>query len=337
MRDNTFMKTNFTPTVKPIVKPERPKIINKPKPNISADAVNTTPHKAIKPEHNCDHVHEAQNLGAQNGFQSIQAGAINPLASQDQFNLSLGQIEARGRQGIYTAHGSNNLESVQSGSGVLLRGHKGESVRETQALLNKFGAGLKTDGLLGPRSEAAIRNFQEAAGLPATGKVDAATLEKLRNGNPADIKPVVPNTTNVQKHSEIDGTATFESVSKAGQRNQMMSGSITVNGNTYQFNSGGHGRGNLPPGDYEIKRHLDSRGDRSMSRDGVGYSFAMSDKYDPRVGDARSLLRIHPDGGSAGTMGCIGIVGDGNVQAQFRADMLAELERNGGTYNLRVG
>ena len=74
-----------------------------------------------------------------------------------------------------------------------------------------------------------------------------------------------------------------------------------------------------------------------MSVGGVGYSFAVSDKFDPRVGGNRQLLRIHPDGGSAGTEGCIGIVGDAATQRRFRDDMLSEIRRNGGSYQLTVG
>ena len=73
-----------------------------------------------------------------------------------------------------------------------------------------------------------------------------------------------------------------------------------------------------------------------MSVGGVGYSFAMSDKYDSRVNGTRTLLRIHPDGGSAGTEGCLGIVGNADVQRRFREDMLAEIRRNGGSYTLTV-
>jgi len=73
-----------------------------------------------------------------------------------------------------------------------------------------------------------------------------------------------------------------------------------------------------------------------MSVGGVGWSFAVSDKFDPRVGATRSLLRIHPDGGTAGTQGCIGIVGDAATMRRFRDDMNAELKRNGGRYTLNV-
>ena len=70
---------------------------------------------------------------------------------------------------------------------------------------------------------------------------------------------------------------------------------------------------------------------------GVGCTFAISDKYDPRVGgDDRGLLRIHPDGGTAGTKGCIGILGGTQTQGEFRNDMYAELKRAKGSVILAV-
>ena len=117
----------------------------------------------------------------------------------------------------------------------------------------------------------------------------------------------------------------------------MVSGQVTVNGHTYDFRSGGHGRGSLPPGSYTVTPHMWSRSTRGMTVDGVGYSFALSNKFDARVGGTRTELRIHPDGGTPGTNGCVGIVGNGAVQRQFREDMRAELSRNGGRFTLNVG
>jgi hypothetical protein len=131
--------------------------------------------------------------------------------------------------------------------------------------------------------------------------------------------------------------ASVDEVVNRGARNQMTVGRITVNGHTYTYRSGGHDRGNLPNGSYTVTPHLWNRNTKGMVVDGVGFSFALSDKYDPRVGATRSLLRIHPDGSPAGTQGCIGIVGNGAVQRQFREDMRAELQRNGGSFTLRVG
>ena len=174
------------------------------------------------------------------------------------------------------------------------------------------------------RVGAAPQTSTTGATAPSGGQPTAQTTAAQTTGAPTG-------------GSGQNGTAQIQRTQRAGQRNQMVEGSITVNGNTYQFRSGGHGRGSLPPGQYQVTRHLDSRSDKpSMMVDGVGYSFALSDKFDARVGGTRSLLRIHPDGRSPGTEGCIGIVGDGATQRRFREDMLAEIRRNGGSYTLNV-
>jgi hypothetical protein len=131
-------------------------------------------------------------------------------------------------------------------------------------------------------------------------------------------------------------TAIFESTSNAGQRGQLKTGTITINDRSYTFRSGGYGNGNLPPGEYRVTPHMWNRTDSSYSVDGVGYTFALNDVYDPRVRATRTLLRIHPDGGVPGTLGCIGIVGDGGVQRRFRDDMRAEFARSGSGFTLTV-
>ncbi len=186
---------------------------------------------------------------------------------------------------------------------------------------------LAEDGRNGPKTEAAITEFQTRVVRMqnADGRVDpnGNTLRTLNAG----VVPVAapPNL-----------TAQFENTSRAGQSRQMMSGRITVNNHTYSFRSGGHGRGNLPPGQYAVTPHLWDRSETGFSVDGVGFSFAMSDAFDSRVGDTRTLLRIHPDGGSPGTNGCIGIVGNGAVQRTFREDMRAELNRSNNRVTLNV-
>ncbi|MDN2568456.1 peptidoglycan-binding protein, partial [Aquibium sp. A9E412] len=49
-----------------------------------------------------------------------------------------------------------------------------------QAGLRAFGNdGIALDGVVGARTEAAIREFQSLFGLPVTGKPDAAVLAKM--------------------------------------------------------------------------------------------------------------------------------------------------------------
>ena len=65
-----------------------------------------------------------------------------------------------------------------------------------QKALNKaFGTKLGTDGLLGAKSKAALRDFQTTKGLPATGDVDAAT-DKAARAVGAGASPIAGRKTN---------------------------------------------------------------------------------------------------------------------------------------------
>jgi peptidoglycan hydrolase-like protein with peptidoglycan-binding domain len=219
-----------------------------------------------------------------------------------------------------------------SGAGTLRQGARGAGVQEAQELLRQHGATIQADGAFGPRTRAAVVEFQRGRGITADGVIGPETMRHLRSEPRAGGVDQAPPA----NRNGREGVAQITRTTNAGARNQLVEGQVTVNGNTYNFRSGGFGRGSLPAGDYQITRHLDSRSDRSMSVGGVGYSFAMSDKYDPRVNGTRTLLRIHPDGGSAGTEGCLGIVGNADVQRRFREDMLAAIRANGGSYTLTV-
>src|SRR5438094_3175498 len=63
---------------------------------------------------------------------------------------------------------------------LLKQGDKGRDVITSQELLNRSGAILDPDGDFGMVTEGAVREFQEAADLPDTGVIDAATWRKLR-------------------------------------------------------------------------------------------------------------------------------------------------------------
>ena len=53
-------------------------------------------------------------------------------------------------------------------------------ITEAQQQLNKMGARLKVDGLLGRETTEAIKKFQSSHGLAATGRLDAATVAALK-------------------------------------------------------------------------------------------------------------------------------------------------------------
>jgi len=117
----------------------------------------------------------------------------------------------------------------------------------------------------------------------------------------------------------------------------MASGALMLNGVLYNFTSGGGGNGYLPYGTYTITNCRSRSDEPSMMIDGFGFSCDLNDAKDARTGVTRTLLRIHPDGGATGTLGCVGIVGDINTQKQFLNSILSLIKSNGGRYTLTVG
>ena len=62
---------------------------------------------------------------------------------------------------------------------TLRRGSAGDDVRWVQERLNAEGAGLKVDGIYGPVTEAAVRQYQFIHGLAVDGTVGPVTRAKL--------------------------------------------------------------------------------------------------------------------------------------------------------------
>ncbi|MGO8865193.1 MAG: peptidoglycan-binding domain-containing protein [Alphaproteobacteria bacterium] len=59
--------------------------------------------------------------------------------------------------------------------------HAGSAaVKSAQEALNKEGGALKVDGILGPKTRAALKSYQQAHGLKATGRLDKATRAALK-------------------------------------------------------------------------------------------------------------------------------------------------------------
>jgi hypothetical protein len=243
----------------------------------------------------------------------------------------------------------------------LERGSRGAEVRQMQEQLKRAGFNPgPLDGKFGPLTERAVRNFQQARNLETDGVAGPKTMGALEQARAAATRPEA----NGRPHTAARPQAAAEGPTPVGDpaaaRRQgvngearidrqprgpgLATGNITVNGNTYRFNSGSSRLFSTPTGEFRVTAHRNSRNDAGFVRDGVGYSFLMEDPrrpgsdrfYDPRAGRDRTHLRIHPDGGATGTAGCIGIVGDAATQRRFRNDLNAELARNNGVYRLRV-
>lgn len=113
-------------------------------------------------------------------------------------------------------------------------------------------------------------------------------------------------------------------------------GFITVNGRTYQFVNGGSGRGSIPLGEYAITRFTSgsqrANEGRSFRQDAFELSDAKDDAPGTRGQANRQGLLIH-DGNNGVTKGCVGIIGDFE---QFKRDLMAEQQKNGGRLALNL-
>ncbi len=83
---------------------------------------------------------------------------------------------------------------MQSTTTVLRRGSQGQAVKNIQGQLNIFGAKLKEDGIFGPATEAAVKEFQKRSGLTVDGIVGTKTLNALSQATsvPIDVLNSLP-------------------------------------------------------------------------------------------------------------------------------------------------
>ena len=122
----------------------------------------------------------------------------------------------------------------------LARGDTGAAVRALQRRL--AGAGLDPgprDGRFGPRTEAALRDYQRRAGLEVTGRTDLATATALLN-EPVVATPTAPTGTNgrlpdSQLTAVGDGERMFTSAAAAFRR---MDDAARAAGHDLHVNSG---------------------------------------------------------------------------------------------------
>lgn len=69
-----------------------------------------------------------------------------------------------------------------------------DDTKKAQELLNTHGYGLDTDGIFGPKTEAAVRNYQTAKGLQSDGIIGKNTWASLLSGsNSAPQQPAAPD------------------------------------------------------------------------------------------------------------------------------------------------
>jgi peptidoglycan hydrolase-like protein with peptidoglycan-binding domain/LysM repeat protein len=99
---------------------------------------------------------------------------------------------------------SPTMTRIRAGEAVMQRGMGGDDVKKLQAMLNAQGARppLALDGKFGPKTEAALKSFQQANGIQQTGVLGRQTLGRF-DQNPRPIPPdAAPSTTGAER---VDG------------------------------------------------------------------------------------------------------------------------------------
>lgn len=79
-------------------------------------------------------------------------------------------------------------------------GATGSTVAQVQQALDRHGAGLAVDGGYGPATAAAVKAWQSAHKLTATGTTDVATLLSLGSLPQPPAKPAIAKKTSTKKH-----------------------------------------------------------------------------------------------------------------------------------------
>lgn len=112
-------------------------------------------------------------------------GRIGTPSDRSSSATGAAPVAAGTTSGMSTTAQSRDSMSTDTGSRALGKSAKAKSavgdpkVKAAQEALNRSGANITADGKLGPKTKAAIRQYQQKNGLQATGNLDSQTMARL--------------------------------------------------------------------------------------------------------------------------------------------------------------
>ena len=99
----------------------------------------------------------------------------NPYATPEARDMGI-WVEKNSKYITNVIKGDKNWPSASHNLFNMIKtGMQGSGILGLQAMLNKQGAGLKVDGIFGPKTNTAVKQFQQSRGLVVDGKVGPKT------------------------------------------------------------------------------------------------------------------------------------------------------------------
>jgi peptidoglycan hydrolase-like protein with peptidoglycan-binding domain len=95
-----------------------------------------------------------------------------------------GQGASQGSSSSDQQSQSQQPQSQQSSSASSASAQNPEIVKQAQEKLSAAGHEVQPDGKMGPKTQAAVKEFQQKEGLQASGQLDQQTLAALEIGTP---------------------------------------------------------------------------------------------------------------------------------------------------------
>lgn len=128
----------------------------------------------------------AMVLGVASMVPSLALAQASPYDNQDMNSNQMNGSPDTNSTGQMEGSGDNMGSGDSSmGSGMSQENMPNlskQAVMQIQDALNQSGDQLAVDGIMGPRTEAALRKYQESHGLQPTGKPDPQTMQQLGIG-----------------------------------------------------------------------------------------------------------------------------------------------------------
>lgn len=109
-----------------------------------------------------------------NGAAPNASSAMPATGTGTSSRMNPSQPGMNGQNGQNAMNDQNGMNG-QGGSVQLSQ----QTIRQLQQALDQNGEKVRPDGVWGPNTEAALKQYQQKNGLPVTGQLDQATRSKL--------------------------------------------------------------------------------------------------------------------------------------------------------------